>query len=279
MMYKLYSVLTTLCAFMLVFIAQPTRASWDDVKDPIVTASQVTDVAIDTLTAFVYMESSFRVAVKSKTSSATGLMQITNPTWNYLVRTYGPKYGIDRSTSKADPAANIILGAEYFKENRRILSNYLGRLPNDLEAYFAHKFGPDRAARFIRSSNDTPLVDFYPGAASANKRVYYKDGVARTIGDVKGMFSKRMRYAKATYGGLAVDYKDKVLFAERKRSYGEWISEWFYTDTPNTEHLTTVSLKNYPDAQRYKINLNTDRALAIYNPFYPSGRKYNDLLI
>lgn len=255
------------------------KSGWDSVKDTLVVASDVTAIDIDVLTAFVYMESSFQGAVKSKTSTAVGLMQITTPTWNYLVRTYGPKHGITRNTAKSDPEANLILGAEYFKENRYLLSTYIGRQPTVLETYFAHKFGPERAARLIRTPSNVKLVDFYPGAASANQKVYYDNGRERTVGDFKKMFASRLDYAMYTYGDVAIAYKDKVDYAITKERMNEWIHELFYIDTLDIERLTKVSLQNYKDIYKFKPIATEDLGMDIYYAIYPSGRKYNDMLI
>lgn len=264
---------------MVSLFTSPAKAGWDAVKDTLVVASDAVSINIDTLTAFVYMESSFRGAVESKTSTATGLMQITNPTWRHLIRTYGPKHDLPRDVAKTNTVANVILGAEYFKENRKILAKRLGRWPTVLETYFAHKLGPDRAARLIRTSPSVKLVDFYPGAAKANSKVYFVDGRARTIGEFKRMFANRLSYALNTYGGMAVAYKDKIKSIENKERMNRWINELFYTDTSKIERLAKVSLQNYSGPFNYKTFATEDPGMDIYYATCPSGRKYNGMLI
>ena len=183
----------------------PAEASWVDVKVNVAEAAHITDVDVVELAAVGFLESSFRPTVKAKRGTAMGLMQITQPTWNHLVRTYGEEYGIDGKTSRTDPTANAIMAATYLKESRTIMERRMGRDVSTLEVYLGHKFGPYRATTLLKSRPDMKLVDFYPGAASRNKSVYYnRDGSAKTIGDVIAMFKGRLGYALGKYGELAM---------------------------------------------------------------------------
>lgn len=194
-----------LTIFIVLFWTTPVEASWADVKSNVAEAAHVTDVDVVELAAVGYLESSFRPSVKAKRGSAMGLMQITQPTWNHLVRTYGEQYGIDGKTSRADPTANAIMAATYLKESRGIMERRMGRDVTTLEVYLGHKFGPYRATSLLKSKHTTKLVDFYPGAASRNKSVYYnRDGSEKTIGDVIAMFKGRLSYALGKYGELAL---------------------------------------------------------------------------
>lgn len=189
-----------------IFWAAPVEASWEDVKDDVAAAAHITNIDVKELAAVGYLESSFRPTVRAHHGTATGLMQITKPTWNHLVATYGAEYDITMRTPRTDPTANAIMAASYLKEGREIMERRLGRKVTTLEVYLGHKFGPYRATDLLTANRKTPLVDFYPEAASRNRSVYYHaNGQPKTIGDVVAMFSRRLNYAINSYGWRAVE--------------------------------------------------------------------------
>lgn len=182
----------------------PTNAYAEDWADTLAIASYVTDTSAEELAAIAFVESSFKANAKNPHSSAVGYFQLTKPTWRHLVKTYGEEYSIKYKHRK-DPRANAVMGALYIREVREIMSGKLHRDITTLEVYLGHKFGPERAARLLKKPTKTALVDFYPGAASRNKSVYYtKSGEKRTIAGLKSLFSKRLSRAVKTYGARAM---------------------------------------------------------------------------
>lgn len=120
-------------------------------------ASKMTGVNEDTLISFAKIESSLNPNAKASTSSAGGLFQITDPTWNELANKYGKKYGFDSSADKFNPLYNSLIGAEYGKQNIGKLSNYEKVGLNDTSAmYLAHHFGPSGANNIIKVASSTP---------------------------------------------------------------------------------------------------------------------------
>ena len=277
----------TIALILLLSVACPVDAAWRDVKEIVAMASIATNVPSGELATVGYLESSFRPSVKSKHGSATGLMQITKPTWDYLVRTYGSAYDITKVTLPTDPRANSIMAALYLKENRVIMERRLKRNISVLELYLGHKFGPERATRLLTADGDRTLLDFYPGAASRNKQVYYHTGgVPKTINEVKHMFELRVSRAYQKYAGLALLEVAKVkaaVFTKYQLAYSRGAKDCVATNPSPTEilaALATVTTGTY-------LHSATVVETGEYNMFtyigfaggYTSGKRFNGYLV
>ena len=208
-MFRLYSVLF-LFIFTIILVSLMPKASantnWDFVKEDIVLASHDTDFDVGELAAVAFVESSFRPTISAAKGTATGLMQITEPTARHLLDTYGLAYGLELDSDLHDPYVSALLGAMYLTEIRDIMRGRLGREPELIDVYLGYKFSPYRAVRMLQANPNSTLISFYPEASSRNKSVYYKrNGKARTIGEVKSMFENRLLsaynryYAEASY--------------------------------------------------------------------------------
>lgn len=112
---------------------------------------------------------------KAKTSSASGLYQITNDTWRNLVRKHGKKHGITIGM-KNDAEAQNIMVRYLTAENSNALANFLKRKPTDGELYLAHFAGAAGAKRLLKTKNkNVPAVRLSPAAAKANPTIFYAD--------------------------------------------------------------------------------------------------------
>lgn len=273
------------------FWSIPVEAAWSDVKDDVAKAAHITNIDVKELAAVGYLESSFRPTVKAKRGSALGLMQITKPTWVHLVRTYGKQYGIDKSTSRTDPTANAIMAAAYLKEGRAIMERRLGRKVSTLEVYLGHKFGPYRATNLLTAKRNTPLVDFYPEAASRNRSVYYHaNGTAKTIGDVIAMFNGRLNHALKTYGYKALE----ALALVKQEEFMEYANAMLEGQRDCTRRYPSASeilamVKSHTDGEPSRMsfmlkNSKKDEAsnyyyYAGYDGCYTSGRKWRGYVV
>lgn len=128
---------------------------WDkasiEVKNAIRDAANRYNVNEVVLAQFAAKESSFNPNAKAPTSSATGLFQFINSTWQGLVK-QGKIQGLTSTDpdERFDPTYNAYAGAAYLRDNQQqIGSGEVGDL------YLAHFLGPGTAAKVISSDNRT----------------------------------------------------------------------------------------------------------------------------
>lgn len=94
------------------------------------------------------IESGFNTKSKSKTSSASGLVQMTRSTREQL--------GLP---DNATPEQQIQAFTQLTSNNRIQLQSNLGREPTDQELYLAHHFGASGATNLLNANPDTKISD------------------------------------------------------------------------------------------------------------------------
>lgn len=137
------------------------------------------------LFATAQAESNFNPDAKARTSSAGGLFQFINSTWEGMVRKYGKQYGITMQ-DKMNPRANAIMGALFERDNQRYLASH-GVPPNAGNTYMAHFMGAGSAVKFISAMYQDPNADAakeFPEQARANKPIFFNNGKPRTMREV-----------------------------------------------------------------------------------------------
>lgn len=291
------SIFRAMCITLLIIAGFSTAHAnnyWNEVKDDIVSASQLTDFDVTELTSVAYVESSFRATVKSKGSSAQGLMQITGPTAAYLIERYGADFGIDENANLLDPRVSAILGSFYLMEIRDIMENRLKRKVTTTEMYLGYKFSPYRAVRMLRQRSTTLLVDFYPEAAERNQSVYYKqDGEPRTVREVYSMFDKRIKGALKKYGEVA----NALFVAAEEKEFEPYLAayEQGQVDCNRNSHLLAKVKYEFEEALAgFRLGV-TSNSVTLKEDTYtdssylnetysislgkPSGRTYNGFFV
>ena len=113
--------------------------------DAINSAAGATGVDPGTLAKIAKVESNLQTNAKAGTSSAGGLFQFTDDTWNATVAKHGAKHGIAPGASKFDAKANALMGAELFKETKGDLTKRLGREASEKDVYMGHFLGTSGA--------------------------------------------------------------------------------------------------------------------------------------
>jgi hypothetical protein len=216
-LYTVFIFVTTL------FTSSMASANWHRVADDIVRASLDSNTNVEELAAFAAIESSFRPTVKNDQSTATGLFQFTNRTWRVTVQRYGHQYGIARTANRRAAYDNAVMGAEYLKENRRTLRNYLGREPTLTEVYMAHLLSPRRAAEIARAPWHQNVADMYPKLAAVNGRLFYREGRARNVAQFIGVLKAKIDKARSTYGPMAKEAL--VAYLDRQEERRRWQQE------------------------------------------------------
>lgn len=174
--------------------------SWDAHKDTIVAAAMMAGVDPGIMAAKAGLESSFRSKVKAGTSTATGLYQFIEGTWNEMLAKYGAKYGINPNTPRSDPRANALMAAEYLKENGNSLQRHVERDLTDTDYYAAHFLGAGGARRLLTAVPSASAVAIFPSEARANPDIFYSGGRARTIAEVYSELDRRMGKFREPYG-------------------------------------------------------------------------------
>lgn len=142
------------------------------------------------------------------TSTARGLFQFTEGTWNQLNKKYKKGYALGGSVDpRLDPKKSIEMMKLLTYENQSALEGKLGRKVTDTELYMAHFLGPNGAARLIGGGSDISAAELLPAAAGSNPNIFYKNGAARSANDVKALISEKYRVSA---GGLNLS-SDKRL--------------------------------------------------------------------
>lgn len=147
------------------------------------------------------VESGFKSGAAAGTSSAKGLFQFIDETWDYMVAKYGKQYGISANTSPYDVRANAIMGALFLKENMGILKNSLKRDPTAADLYASHFMGPTGAVKFLSMDQNAIAAQAFPKAAAANTNVFYNpDSTPRTVGEIYNYINNRMSATNRSFG-------------------------------------------------------------------------------
>ena len=191
----------------------PQGAVVDAIRD----GAQSTGVGFDYLLATAQRESALDPSAKAGTSTATGLFQFIEQTWLGVMKSAGPKLGLqtyadaivarpDGSYTVADagqrqaildlrrdPKIAATLAGAFTQKNGEALSAALGREPTAGDLYAAHVLGAKGATTLIAAAQASPdrvaALDM-PEAAAANRGLFYdRTGRPRTTAELYASLS------------------------------------------------------------------------------------------
>ncbi len=148
---------------------------------------------------FAAIESGFRPNARAGTSSAAGLFQFTEGTWNDIVSEHGAQYGITHETPRTDPKASTTMAAAYLKGNLNYIKHVKPN-PNVTDAYLTHFLGPGGARELLEANPNVPAAGVLPDAARANASLFFKNGEALTVGQFYTNLSKHLAHVAGEYG-------------------------------------------------------------------------------
>ncbi|AGX01767.1 transglycosylase [Erwinia phage PhiEaH1] len=153
------------------------------------------------LVTFISIESKFNPKAKNgEGSSAAGMGAFIDSTWLAMLKTYGKKYGLSMKTRKSNPRANLLMTAEYIKENRGILESRLGRPVSTAEVYTAHLLGPGGAMKILSAKSNRVAYQAARTSPSKNKRYFLKEnGKPRTVAEFRKFTRQMVESHKRAY--------------------------------------------------------------------------------
>jgi hypothetical protein len=147
---------------------------------------------VDYYERLAFIESSNNPKAKAKTSSASGLYQFIDSTWNEYVKKMGKDYTLD---DRFDPKKAREVVEFKTNENARRLREALGREPDNTEKYMAHFLGLNGARQFLKAGPRTPVNKIVgQRQLEANRAVFLnKDGTPKRAIDVYEFFDKKFK--------------------------------------------------------------------------------------
>ena len=167
-------------------ITRPNGRGWENMMDTLVDVSAATGVDPGLLATMAFKESSFDPDAQNPISTASGLFQFTDGTWNYMMDMNADKYGIPRNTPKTDPVANALMAASYAKYNERYLvGSNPGRNLTLTDHYYPHFLGGGGQRHFFNGLHNTPNELVTNGTMlsdqlTANPHVFYHNADTST---------------------------------------------------------------------------------------------------
>jgi hypothetical protein len=182
-------------------LPESNGSGWDAMKGIITGAAKMAGFDPFIAANVAAVESRFQPRAGAGTSSAKGLYQFVNGTWQDMLRKYGKKYGIAPNTHQFDPRANALMGMEYLKENYAYLKEKVKGPITDTALYSAHFLGAGGARKFLSAPGSANAEDVVGASAvKANASVFREPtgqkgvyGRVRTVAETMAELDKRMK--------------------------------------------------------------------------------------
>jgi uncharacterized protein GlcG (DUF336 family) len=174
-------------------MTQLTQASpSQDIAQAIKDAAARFQISADLLAAIVFIESSLNPRADNPKSSAHGLLQFINGTWNAR---FGAAVGVTVA-DRDQVRAQCLMGAAFLKENQDALLQGLKRAATSAECYAAHFFGVGTAIRLLVGNQNQPADQALGPKAQqvidANRSIFMNGSVVRTVKQVLDLFQEKI---------------------------------------------------------------------------------------
>lgn len=150
----------------------------------------------DLMTRIAQAESGGNPNAKNPNSSASGLYQFTNDTWNASVQRWGKELGIKHG-DKNKPEAQEKMVRKLTESNAQYIEKNLGIQPNDGQIYLAHFMGAPAAVKLMKHyGTGASAAQIFPKQAKANQSIFFDaNGRARTIEQVYQILTQKVGVA------------------------------------------------------------------------------------
>jgi hypothetical protein len=147
----------------------------------------------DLMSRIAQVESGGNPNAKNPNSSASGLFQFTNDTWNSSVQRWGKELGITNK-DKANPQAQLAMAQKLAESNANYIEKNLGIKPDDGQIYLAHFMGAPAAVKLMKNyGRGISAAQIFPKAAKSNQSIFFDTlGKARTIEQVYDIITKKV---------------------------------------------------------------------------------------
>ncbi|WP_331000172.1 transglycosylase SLT domain-containing protein [Acetobacter garciniae] len=146
-----------------------------------VAAAEAAGINPDTLAAFAQIESHFQNTGNS-TSSADGVWQVTDATWNE----YASKLGLS-DADRSDPAVQAQVASAIISSYAQSVASVNGGTATSAQVYAAYMFGTSAGEKIATASADTPLSNFVSATSLSNNNMS-----GWTVGQYMSTVSSRM---------------------------------------------------------------------------------------
>lgn len=152
------------------------------------------------LEKIMHVESRFRVFSWNENSTAKGLFQCIDDTWDVYVKKHPKEI---TKEGRYDPIQQIKFAVYFTIDNERDLTSFLHRKPTHGEIYLAHFLGANGAISVLREAKErpnTPIKGFLPQKVlDSNSKVFFEmdgnkglDFKEFTVGDLANWAAAKM---------------------------------------------------------------------------------------
>lgn len=179
-------------------------------------------------------ESAFGSLTSNSMSSARGILQITQSTWNSLYPRFNKKYGIPKN-DRSDPLSAAVFSSAYIKD---ILFNAVKSVKSDpdlTDIYITYVFGASGGKRLISAYLNNPNqygADIMGRAqVKANPNLFYKNGAKLTVAETRDLLKSRV--ALTSMESVTLDkYVIKSEEEEKAKPVDESKEKAYYIQSP-----------------------------------------------
>ena len=148
------------------------------------------------------VESGGNANAKAKSSTASGLFQFTEGTWQETTKAMGKNYSLE---DRFDPQKSAEVAAYFTQKQKAQVEKGTGRDATDADLYMAHFLGAGGATKFLKAMDKNPNAPATEGAdpkqIEANKSIFYEkggEGKLRTLQEVYDLMARKIDKAGET---------------------------------------------------------------------------------